>query len=107
MESLTRARSGSCSPEGCFKRGVANRVKEVIVLFCSALMKPHLEYYVQVWSPQQMKDAELLEQIQRRAMMMIRGLELLFYRSLERPHCSLPVLKWHLQIEKRPIFFVV
>ena len=33
-----------------------------------------LEYYVQFWGPN-IKDVELLEQVQRRAMMVITGLE--------------------------------
>jgi len=36
-------------------------------------MRPHLQYCIQIWSPQHKKDTELLEQIQRRAMKMIRG----------------------------------
>lgn len=32
---------------GCIKKSVTSRLREVIHLFCSALVKSHLEYFVQ------------------------------------------------------------
>jgi len=67
---------------GCIRRGVASRERDVIASFYSALMRPHLEYCVQVWSPQHRRNAELLKQIQRRATKMTRSLEHLSYEHL-------------------------
>jgi ribonuclease P/MRP protein subunit RPP40 len=47
--------------------------KNVILKLYKHLVRPHLEYCVQAWSPYLKKDIELLEGVQKRALRMIKG----------------------------------
>ena len=45
---------------GSITRSVASSQREVILPLCSVLVRPHLEYCIQMWSSQYRKDMELL-----------------------------------------------
>jgi len=60
---------------------VASREREETATFYSALVRPHMEHCIQAWGLQHRKDAQLLEQVQRRATKMLRELKHLSYKD--------------------------
>jgi len=56
---------------GCIKRSVASRLREVLFPLYSALVRPHLEYCVELWAPQFKKDKEMWELAGPQAALMI------------------------------------
>ena len=52
-------------------RTIPYKEKQLIVPLCKEILRPHLEYCIQVWRTYRKKDMDKLERIQRRATKMI------------------------------------
>ena len=77
---------------GMIRRKYIYKEKSLIVPLYKAIVRPHLDYCIQAWSPYLRKDIDMLEKIQRRATKLIRGLRCL--RCEERlKECGLTTLE--------------
>ncbi len=60
---------------GMIKRNFTYRSKEVVLKLYKSLVRPHLDYAMQVWSPHMEKDKALIEKVQARATKLIPSLK--------------------------------
>ena len=61
------------------KRNISFKSKDVIVRLYKAVVRPRLEFCVQVWCPYLRKDIAMIERVQRRATKLIEGLRHMSY----------------------------
>ena len=66
---------------GIINIGVSCKSAKVISKLCRLYVKPHLTYWIQFWTPINVKDADMLKGLQRRATKRIQGLRNLLYKE--------------------------
>ena len=67
---------------GMIQRNVTYTETGLIVPQYKAIVRPHLEYCIQAWSPYLRKDLQMLGKVQRRATKHIPGLRDLSYEEI-------------------------
>merc|ERR1712074_318314 len=66
---------------GFIARTFEYRSKDIILPLYKSLVRSHLEYVVQCWSPHYVKDITVLERVQRRATKLIPAIRTLRYST--------------------------
>ncbi|XP_071498991.1 uncharacterized protein [Diadema antillarum] len=66
---------------GMIKRNFTFRSREVILRLYKSLVRPHLDYAMQTWSPYLEKDKKVLEKVQARATKLIANIQHLPYEE--------------------------
>ena len=78
---------------GMIRRNITYyKEKSLIVPLYKAIVRPHLEYCIQAWSPYLRKDIDMLDKIQKRATKLIPGLRDLRYEERLK-ECGLTTLE--------------
>ena len=77
---------------GMIRRNITYKENSLILPLYNAIVRPHLEYCIQAWSPYLRKDIDTLEKIQRRATKLIPGLRDMTYEKRLK-ECGLTTLE--------------
>ena len=77
---------------GMIRRNITYKDNSLIVPLYKAIVRPHLEYCIQAWSPYLRKDIDMFEKIQRRATKLNPGLRDLTYEKRLK-ECGLTTLE--------------
>ena len=75
------ARNKAIKMLGFIRAKVEYKSKDVILKCYNALVRPHLEYCIQQWSPHIKQDIDMLEQVQRKTTRMIPNISHLSYED--------------------------
>ena len=71
----TKAATRANQVLGQLARAVGYRDKDTFLKLYCVYVRPHLEYAIQSWSPWLAQDKEVLEKVQRRALMMVSNMK--------------------------------
>ena len=74
------------------RRSITYKENNLIVPLYKAIVRPHMAYCIQAWSPYLRKDIDMLENIQRRATELIPGLRDIIYEERLK-ECGLTTLE--------------
>ena len=74
---------------GLIYRSFECKSKKIMLSLYKSLVRPHLDYCIQVWRPYLQKDIDIIERVQRRATRMVEGLKGVCYEErLRRLHLT-------------------
>ena len=79
IEAVKKANKMLC----LIKRNFQDKSKDTVMPLYKSLVRLHLEYCCQVWSPYLSKDINLIEGVQRKAAKLIKDIKHLSYERLE------------------------
>jgi len=66
---------------GMINRSIQYKSKSILLCLYKTLVRPHLEYCTQIWSPHYSRDKQLLEKVQHRFTRMVPGMKVLPYNE--------------------------